>query len=350
MSANITSKVQETDFVLQPNAISQAMYSLGTNARRLVAMAMSLVPDEENDYTVTFSLLDFITTLGLKDGQKTRLALQAAAEECMGNLIKIHKPNDDYELFTWFDYAKLSHYVDPAAATGLDRKSARKLKQEMLGPSKPWDTITMQFNPKLGEAIKQFKKAYAKISLADLGKLQSRYAIRFYELALSYAGFAGKDGNKPGEWYFKYTVAELRALFQIPNSQYKITGNFRTKIVDLPIAEINQAGIGLEIKANPEKQGRRLAGFHFNCRFTSRNERNVTPIVSDQDEAAMEEALIAAYPDEFKKYYDFDMTQQELFPHPFGKKLHARQYAIEKLKAAHPDFISNWRKNHGGKK
>jgi hypothetical protein len=196
----------------------------------------------------------------------------------------------------------------------------------------------MEFNHHLGEALKQFKKAYAKINLLDLGKIQSRYAIRFFELAMSYSGFAGQDGNNPGEWYLSYTLAELRKLFGIDKSKYKVTKDFRVFVIENPIEEINAAGIGLEITPEYVRQGRFLVGARFRCRYTGREEPLPAAPVS---EAAREEVRIrAAYPEEYQAYLDEERKKPlpEWENNPELRESVYASRAIRRLGEAHPEF------------
>jgi plasmid replication initiation protein len=59
---------------------------------------------------------------------------------------------------------------------------------------------TMKFSLELAEVLAELKWVYSKISLQDFGRLQSRYAIRLYEIALSFAYLKGKQGNRDGVW------------------------------------------------------------------------------------------------------------------------------------------------------
>ena len=329
INANEIQKIPE--YVIQPNAISQSMYSASTNARRLMAMAMALLPTDTEDYKVQFLLQDFVKALGMVDGEKTRSLIKAAAEECTGNLIKILQPNGDYLIYTWFNKTLLTTF------DGY-RRSMNPKAPPVAMPH--WDTITMWFNPELGEAIKAFKKAFAKLDLIDLGKLQSRYAIRFYELALSYAGFEGKDGNRRGEWWFQHTLDELRALFQVDEKQYKLANAFRRKIIDLPIKEINDANIGLRIEPKYIRRGKWLIGARFNCRWLKPDEPlPVTPVTETESE---NEQLRAAFPEEFEKYKAEYMEQvrkqPNLWPSDTVESV-AESHADEELRKAHPNYL-----------
>jgi hypothetical protein len=316
------------EYVIQPNLISQAIYNLGPYARKLVAMAMSLMSPEKGVYKVSFSAADFVEAIGLevrKQGTPTKEYIRAAVRECLDSHIEINKPNGDWKGYTWFTSSELKDFSP-------DRDCG-------------WDEIEMNFNPDLGETIKAFKKAYAKISLADLGKLQSRYAIRFYELALSYAGFAGKDGNRPGEWYFDKTLDDLRILFGIGSKKYKATRDFRVKVIDNPIAEINGARLGLRIEPQYIRRGKWLLGARFACRFARRGDPvEVTPATETEQENSR---LEAAFPEEFQKYFQEAVRDDPVIPGLFSEYFReeaCRGTASERLRAAHPEFFKKTRK------
>ena len=175
-----------------------------------------------------------------------------------------------------------------------------------------------------------------------MGKIQGRYAIRFYELALSYAGFEGRDGNSRGEWYFEHTLDEIRALFQIDPKKYKQTKEFKRNIIDNPIEEINAAGIGLRIEPKYNRKGKWLVGVRFNCRWVKRDEP--LPVTPATETAKESEQLRAAFPEEFEKYKAEYIAQKQAQPGLFAERqdsieLVAEVDAYEKLREAHPDFF-----------
>jgi hypothetical protein len=293
-------------YVLQPNVISQAVYSLGTNARRLVAMAMSMISEKNDSYEVKFTVREFLDALGLDDGTKQRQYVMAAVKECMGSYIEMTMPNGDWHGWTWFTE---SHLETEEGLSGNTYPNTDKLIKHAFDTpntdtdkfANVWDSITMVFNPKLGQALKEFKKAYSKLDLLDLGKLQSRYAIRFYELAMSYSGFAGKDGNAPGAWWFELSLDDIRIRFAIDSKKYKVTQDFRRRIIDNPIEEINAAHIGLRIEPAYIRRGKRLLGARFNCRFVKDGEP--LPVTAATDTGKEDEELILRYSGKFAEFY-----------------------------------------------
>jgi plasmid replication initiation protein len=316
MNKNITSKlphITTPEYVIQPNVISQAIYNLNPYARKLIAMAMSLISPKEGNYTVSFKSADFIRSLGLesrKQSGEMKKYIKAAVQECLDSHIEIDKPNGDWAGYTWFTKSELRDSTDWG-----------------------WTDIVMTFNPELGEVIQAFKKAFAKISLTDLGKLQSRYAIRFYELALSYSGFAGKDDNQPGAWYFEKTIDEIRILFQT-GKKYKQAKEFKRNVIDRPIEEINGADIGIRMEPDYLRRGRRLIGARFNCRYVSRDEpRPVHPATATEKDAR---ALRSKYPEDWERLYQDELRQQPLpFISPEMHRLAAEGRADERLAALH---------------
>lgn len=276
--------LEPREFVIQPNAISQSIYSCGTYARRMMAMAMSLLPLEptgkNEDYTVSFSVDAFLKSLGMERGTKTQKLLIAALDESAGALLKMFEDSGDYVVYTWFKETRLRHISK--------------------GHTHSWDTITMEFNPELAKVIGDFRRQYAKINLLDFGKLQSRYAIRLYELALSFSGFAGKDGNPRGEWFFQKSIEDIRLLFDVGQKKYKVVNEFRRNVIDAPIEEINAADIGIRIEPEYLRRGKYLTGIRFNCRWAKREEPRPTQPATETGQE--EEKLKNAYPEEFEKF------------------------------------------------
>lgn len=279
------------EYAIQPNAISQSAYECGTNARKMIAMAMALLPMQprgKEDYTVSFTMNEFLTALNITDGTRTRELTRAAVKECARNVITVQDDENAYTLMPWFD------------KVNADWKANR---------------FDMTFKSEIAKLLIELK-GKARLDLIDMGKLQSRYAIRFYELAMSYAGFAGKNGNKEKCWYFEREVGELRELFAIAPGKYKQVARFRIDVVDKPIQELNAADVGFKVGIEYIRKGKKLIGFRFCCQYESRTEREATPQAETLTEKENEK-LKKLYPEQWEKYYQEELTgQKPLFPMP----------------------------------
>jgi hypothetical protein len=280
--------LKKREFVIQPTAISRSIYSASTFARRLMAMAMSLLPTEpkeESDYEVSFHVAEFLEALGMEKGGDTGYALHAAVQECCGKIIEIPSLNA-FKCYTWFTSASLEmppgEYLDMRQGKGWN-----------------WDKISFTFNPELAHTIGDFRKQYSMIDLLDFGKLQSRYAIRIYELALSFQGYAGKGENTEDNWFFIKTIEELRLLFKIEPHKYKVKSDFRKKVIDYPIEEINKAELGIFIETESVKQGRWLQHIKFHCKWIKKGDP--IPVNPATETGKEDDDFIMEHMEEFEK-------------------------------------------------
>ena len=147
-------------FVLQHNAISRSIHNLSATAKKLAAMALSLLPADLSSRTAAFTFTEFHKALGVPVGGESFKLFKNAATECMKNIIhietnKIVKGKRKWEQLTWFSHSSFDE------ETGM---------------------CTMTFSQELTIMLLEMKKVYAKINLQDIGKLQSKYAIRIYEI------------------------------------------------------------------------------------------------------------------------------------------------------------------------
>jgi plasmid replication initiation protein len=303
---------------------------MSATAKKLTIMAMALLPPDMSSLTSAFTFTDFCKAVGYGDGGKEYRLFTEAVDECLKTVVsietgKVVKGKKSWEKFTWFEYAKFN------AETGV---------------------CAMRFSKKLADFLKEFKKVYAKINLGDVGRLQSKYGIRYFELARSYASLQGKDGNPSKSWYFERSLQELRELFGISEDAYPQTRDFRKKVIEAPIKELNSAGVGVEIETEGIKAGRYLTGIRFNCQETPRTTKkrrggpkNETP---DQRELPYEgektalnredkenEHLKELYPDEFAVLYAEALKKYKPLGGGAGEGLRrsaAELYALEALR------------------
>lgn len=235
-------------YVLQHNAISRSAHNLSATAKKLTAMAMSLLPANLSTLTAAFTFAQFCTALGLPIGGKTYKIFRAAVRECMQCVISIETDPDkkgkkEWKEFTWFTVSTFSEKTGKA---------------------------TMTFSAELADFLRAFKWVYTKINLPDLGGLHSRYAIRLFELVMSSAFLKGKQGNAATTWYFQASVIDYRVMLGVPEDAYPETHVFKQKVIEGPVQEINEAGIGVAITPEGVKQGRSLVAIRLTCTQTPR--------------------------------------------------------------------------------
>jgi plasmid replication initiation protein len=223
--------------------VSRSAHGLSATASKLAAMAMSLLPTDLSSLTAAFTFPEFCKALGMSIGGETYKIFKEAVKECMQCLIYLETEPDEkgkkeWKAFTWF------------SVSTFDEKTGQ---------------ATMRFSEELAGFLIALKWMYSKIDLKDIGELQSRYAVRLFEIAMSYRSMQGKGKNPSQTWYFERPVSELRKIMGVKEGTHKETRRFREKVIEAPVKEINQAGLGIEIKPEGIKQGRRLASIRFDC-------------------------------------------------------------------------------------
>lgn len=288
--------------LLQPNQISQGLYKCSPLAKQLLAYVIADLKIMKwsnlniETYETTFKTSDFVKALGKsRIGSKQKDLIKSALVELQKSYIAIDT-GKKFETFSWVTHAVFSD---------VDHK------------------INIEINHHLGQALVEYKHGFTTLQLIELGRLQSFYAMRYYEIALSWIGKKGKDGNKKGCWYFEYTVDELRKTFQLGDNEYsgRMT-NFITKVVKNPLDEVNEK-TNLTVSFDKIKDGKNVVGFRFNCsekaaslqitNDNSQTEQDEIKVINE--EQAELQYFKSHYPEEFAAALKLAKQQNEL---PFG--------------------------------
>jgi hypothetical protein len=318
-------------YVLQHKAISESAHNLSGTAKKLTAMAMALLPPDMSSLTSAFTFPQFCSALGAPIGGETYRIFKAAVTECMQCVISIETDPDKngkkkWRKFTWFTRA------DYDEATGK---------------------ATMTFSAELADFLRAFKWVYTKINLRDLGRLQSRYAIRLFELVMSSAFLRGKQGNAEKTWYFQASVSDYRVILGVPDGAYQETHAFKQKVIDGPVKEINEAGIGVAINPEGVKQGRSLVAIRLTCtqearRVGTKRGRKKQASAPEAELSAVElkaedlriekelELLKERYESEYAELYAAELAKPSFVPPTHEiRKLAAAGAAAQALKTRH---------------
>jgi plasmid replication initiation protein len=291
----MTLTTKPAEYVLQSHAISRARYRMSSNARKIIAMAMAQISPDFSDLEAAFPLTEFCNALGIERGGKSDKLISEAINECFECSIHLELENKSWEKFTWITHASYN------AETGK---------------------ISLEFSRRLADFLLELEKMYARIDLVDLGKLQSFYAFRYFELAKSYESLSGKEGNKKGQWYFTRTIPEIRQIMGIKPDEYPYTHDLRRYVVEAPIKELNSSNLGIALTLKYIREGRNLTGIRFDCKSTSQRPavqiknkpryrehscRN-TPVAEPETEDEVLQRLREQYPDEYQEMLEYELA------------------------------------------
>ena len=135
--------------------------------------------------------------------------------------------------------------------------------------------IELQFTDAVIPLITRLSEQYTEYDLKQVSELQSEYAIRLYELMMQWKT-VGKTN--------KIALDDLRSKLGVEPEQYKKMCNFKARVLDLAISQINDF---TDVTASYEqhKTGRAVTGFTFTFKqkkapkqvAINKNRDNATP-------------------------------------------------------------------------
>lgn len=294
-----------SDYAVQSHQISRASYSMPVMHRRLIYLLMSQVRPTDNDMPeVEMSIGDIARALGLGDGGRQYEEIRAATRGALSHVLDLDT-DDGWVQFQWLSRCR---YI------------------------KTRDAVKLKLHDDLKPFVIELQSAFSMLSIADISQLQGRHALRLFELIMSNKGFAGKNGNKPGCWYYDAEFAHLRNLLRIAPNEYALTKNFRVRVIDGPVKEINDANLGIRVECDYDRfrKGRQLLGVRLNVKTLKKGDpRPVQPATQTELD---EESLITAYPARFD-YLLSEERKNGCLPFVTDPEFAYRQAALAKLQA-----------------
>jgi plasmid replication initiation protein len=218
------------DLVVKDNALINASYYLSLTEQRLILLAIIQARAEKkttsNEFKVKVS--SYINAYGVADATAYE-AIQKATETLRTRYFTFERVVDgepERVVSNWVQsiaYAENSSY------------------------------IKIKFTDDVMPLITKLEKHFTSYQLEQVKDLSSIYAIRLYELMMQWRS-SGQTQQIP--------IDELRYKLGIEPDQYQKMSNFKDKVLDVAIDQINEH---TDIKAsyNQHKEGRSITGFTF---------------------------------------------------------------------------------------
>jgi len=114
-------------------------------------------------------------------------------------------------------------------------------------------TVSLIFAPEIIPFISELEKRFTSYQLGDISQLTSAYAIRLYELIICWR-MAKKTPI--------FDIQDFRARLGVEKNQYRLMSDFKKRVLDLSIEQINQL-TNIFIECHQHKIGRKIVGFSF---------------------------------------------------------------------------------------
>lgn len=114
-------------------------------------------------------------------------------------------------------------------------------------------TVKLIFAPAIVPLITRLEEQFTKYELQQISELSSAYAVRLYELLIAWRS----TGQTP-----VIELVEFRQKIGVLDDEYTRMGNFKDRVLNLAIAQINEH-TDIKVKCEQHKKGRNISGFSF---------------------------------------------------------------------------------------
>ena len=125
--------------------------------------------------------------------------------------------------------------------------------------------VEVMFGNDVIPLITRLSEKYTEYELKQIKDLNSIYALRIFEILMQWSSV----GKTP-----MITIENLRTRLGVEEHQYKTMGNFKSRVLDHAIKEIN-GNTNITATYEQHKEGRRIVGFTFKFKIKARSQKAV---------------------------------------------------------------------------
>jgi plasmid replication initiation protein len=191
---------KKREMIVKSNHLVEARYKLTTLEQKLILMMVSHIQPDDIDFKrYVFPLKDISEFLGISY-KSIYDDIIVVCRRLMKRILTIHKPTSILDI----------HWVSSA--------------EYFMGE------VSLTFHPDLKPYLLQLKNKFISYTPDMLKQIKSSYSIRLYELLKQY--------ERIGKRYF--LIPELRDILGIRKDEYQRYYNFKIKVLDRAMNEINK--------------------------------------------------------------------------------------------------------------
>lgn len=248
------------DLIVKDNSLINASYSLSLVEQRLILLAVITTrqhdQNKEWDYwlgkPITITADSYISNFGVTK-QTAYEALRTACSSLFERRFSYQEKREKGIANVTSRWVSHIAYIDDTA------------------------TIELTLSPTVLPLITRLEKHFTSYELEQVKDLTSIYAIRLYELLICWRS-AGKTP--------RIELSKLRENLGILEGEYKRMGQFKEKVLDFAISQINEH-TDINSSYEQHKQGRTITGFTF--RFKIKNDKKKTAFEVAKRDASNED-------------------------------------------------------------
>jgi plasmid replication initiation protein len=127
--------------------------------------------------------------------------------------------------------------------------------------------VQIIFSPAVASMCSRLEKHFTSYDLAQVASLSSKYAVRLYELVISWKA----TGKTP-----EFSLAEFRNQLGLLDNEYTAMNNFKKYVLDLAVSQINEH-TDIKLEYEQHKKGRTISGFSFRLKSKTKQQKIEQP-------------------------------------------------------------------------
>lgn len=243
--------IAKKELVVKSNRIVEASYRLTLNEQRIILYSICRAREEQK---------------GLFPNLPVTISAETFARQFPG----IDKSNVYLQLKEAMDalYDRSVTYYDVDPETGMDRVN----KTRWLSRASYIDgagRVQVIFTQDVIDHITRLETEFTSYQLEKVGNMTSAHAIRIYEMLAQYREIGTRELNL--KW--------LRDALQIEPHEYKLTADFKRKILDIAVTQINDHS-DLKVSYSDKKTSRAITDFVFKIKDKNAPPRPRKPAIA----------------------------------------------------------------------
>lgn len=273
-------QLQNTDLLKQSNKITTAKHELNPLEAKAVILAYSkFSPEDKTFQEYQFTIGDVAKAISRDDSYDYIWTVLRGIQK---KAIQLQ------------DGKKRMSYI-PLPSIILDEESG---------------TVGFKLNDDLKPYFLELRQEYTMFPTEYAFRLAGKYSLRIYQLCMQWQEAAKKNH---GVFVVRLAVSDLREMFMIKPDEYKKAVDFKKRVIEGPITEINSADIGIILTLEPPtKQGKLITHYNLKMRLIDPTSMRVARPKTKAEEST--DAFISKNKELYERCKKFIEESPDLFP------------------------------------
>ena len=217
---------KELEIVKKDNRLIEAKYRLSIHEQRLILAVLGQIRTDDTDTDFyKINIREIAELHGLQNSKDLYAQIHSAGEQLLSKTLDISKGNKIIKV-NWLNYIEY---------------------QEGEG------SVIVDFHKSLKPYLLQLKANFTQYQLSAVVNFKSAYSIRFYEFLKM-----RQNQGKGGQFFIRYSIFDLRDILEIAPHEYSNTKDFRVRVIEPALKEINVQSDLAIIDVQYVKQGRAI--------------------------------------------------------------------------------------------